>query len=82
MATDRDFIAELYLGLRRMLVEYGEAEARWSTGARGVTDDLAFTAYMVAASRHPEPPVGPELLEALRSTIARVLSGTDQAPAA
>jgi predicted RNA methylase len=49
---------------------------------RGIADELALTAYLVAASRHPGAQVDPELLESLRSAIARVLTGADQTPTA
>ena len=81
-AADRDFIGELYIGLRRTLVGYDEVEVRGSVEPRGIADELALTAYLVAASRHPGAQVDPELLESLRSAIARVLTGADQTPTA
>jgi hypothetical protein len=79
-AADRDFIGELYLGLRRMLFGYDEAEVRGPVEPRGIVDEIALTAYLVAASRHPGAEVDPELLESLRSEIARVLACADPMP--
>ncbi len=79
-ATDRDFIGELYLGLRRALTEYEEVGVRGPVARQGVVDQLALTAYLVAASRASGAGVDPELLESLRSAIACVLTGTGQIP--
>ncbi len=81
-ATDRDFIGDLYLGLRRALTEYGDVEVCAPTVPRGIVDELALTAYLVAASRGSGARVDPELLESLRSAITRVLTGANRAPAA
>jgi hypothetical protein len=76
-AADRDFIGELYLGLRRVLAECEEAQVRVPLARQGVVDQLAITAYLVAASRGSGDRVDPELLESLRTAIARALSGAD-----
>jgi len=76
-AADRDFIGELYLGLRRVLAEFEEAEVRVPVVRQGVVDQLAITAYLVAASRDSGDRVDPELLESLRAAIAGALTGTD-----
>ncbi|MBI5709422.1 MAG: hypothetical protein HZC42_03840 [Candidatus Eisenbacteria bacterium] len=81
-ARDRDFIGELYLGLRRTLAQLDDAGVHETEKRRGIVDELALTAYLIAASRHPGAQVDPELLESLRGAIARALSGTGQTPTA
>ena len=81
-ARDRDFIGELYLGLRRTLAQVKDADVRETAERRGIVDELALTAYLIAASRHPGAQVDPELIESLRGAIARALSGTRQTPTA
>lgn len=82
-AQDRSFVGELYLSLRRALSQYDTAGIQQGLETRGMTDELALTAYLVVVSCWSDVPVGPGLLESLRRTIGETLAGwkgTDTVP--
>lgn len=76
-AQDREFIGELYLSLRRMLSQDDAVGFQRGMEARGIADELALTAYLVAVSRYSDVPLGPALLESLRRAIGETLTGGD-----
>jgi hypothetical protein len=74
-AQNREFIGELYLSLRRTLSQYEAVGNQRGMETRGIADELALTAYLVAVSRYSDVPVGPALLESLRRAIDETLMG-------